>query len=157
MKKILVSFSIIAAIIAFSACKKTNKSTPSTNANVMFVHACAAGATTINLDGKANGSTVAGAANMAFLKGSGYQPIAAGSGVDLSFFVTGLNILTHSAESLTANTYYTAFAGGSITAPSFVFTTDDLSAPSSGNAKIRFVNLSPDNLTTSCYVGTTKN
>jgi len=154
MKNVLLSLSVI-AIVAFAACKKSNPA-PANSAYVMFVHGCAAGATTINLDGRANNATVPGAGNMVFLKNSGYQPVTAASSVALSFFVTGLNALNGATESLTANAHYTAFAGGSITAPAFVFVADDITAPASGMAKVRFVNLSPDNLTTSCYIGTTK-
>lgn len=155
MKKTLLSFSILAVIIAFAACKKSTPA-PSNTASVMFVHGCAAGATTINLDGKANNAAVPGAANISFMKYSGYQNVTAGSNVLLSFFVTGLNQLDSQSVNLTANAHYSAFAGGSITQPSFVFATDDLTAPSSGMAKIRFVNLSPDGLNTSCYIGATK-
>jgi len=153
MKKIVLSFLAIAGVLTFNACKKSNPA-PTNNASVMFVHGCVSGTSNINLDGRANNTTVSGAGNMSFSKPSGYLSVAAGSNVDLSFFVTGLNTLVDQTVSLTANTHYTAFAGGSITAPSFVFTSDDLTAPASGNVKVRFVNLSPDNLTMSCYVGT---
>ena len=154
MKNVLLLLPVL-SIVAFAACKKSSSS-PANTAYVMFVHGCAAGATPINLDGKANYTIVPGAGNMPFLKNSGYQPVTAGTSVGLSFFVTGLDTLTSAIESLTANNHYTAFAGGSITAPVFVFTSDNISAPSSGMAKVRFVNLSSDNLNMSCYVGLTK-
>jgi len=152
MKKYLFLFPVLAVV--FASCTKSNNS-PSTNASVMFVHGCATGTTSVNLNGEANNATVTGASNLAFLTNSGYQVVPSGS-VNLSFFVTGLSVLTSETEGLTANTFYTAFAGGSITSPTLVFTSDDLSAPTSGNAKVRFVNLSPDGVVTSCYVGSTK-
>jgi len=154
MKNKLVPVLIIAIAATFSSCKKKDNTSPAT-ANLMFVNACAAGATTVNLDGKVSGTTIVGASNIGFLKNSGYKSVAAGTS-DISFFVTGLNQLTHASESMVAGSYYSVFAGGSITQPVLVFSADDRTAPATGMAKVRFVNLCPDNLTTSCYIGTVK-
>jgi hypothetical protein len=154
MKQIILSFSVLALIVSATACKKKNN-TPVSSANVMFVHGCAAGATTVNLDAIANGASVSGATNLSFLHNSGYQSVSGGN-VALIFKATGLSNLTNANETLVANSHYTAFAGGSITAPVFVFATDDLTAPTAGYAKVRFVNLCPDGLRTACYIGSNK-
>jgi hypothetical protein len=154
MKKIILLLSIPAMIAAFSGCSKSSSS-PSTNASVMFVHGCASGTTAINLEAYDNGVAVNGATNIAFLANSGYQNIKAGTDV-LSFNVTGLGGLDTGTVTLTAGSSYSAFSGGEITAPVFVLTSDDLSAPAAGYAKVRFINLSPDNMNTNCYVGTTQ-
>lgn len=153
MKKILLPLLILVA--ALPACKKSSSSAPA-GPKIMFVHGCAAGATTVSLDGKINNVTVTGASNIQFLKNSGYQQTTAVTGAKLSFFVTGLNLLDSTTVDLANSKYYSAFASGSITAPGIVFVEDNMTAPASGMAKVRFVNLSPDGLTTSCYVGTTK-
>ncbi len=154
MRKSFLSLSVLAVALCFTACKKKDN-TPANTAKIMFVHGCAAGATPINLDAKVNGVAVAGAANKAFKQTSGYQNITSGAS-SISFFVTGLSELVSGSATTVTNSSYTAFAGGSITAPSFVFATDDLAAPASGMAKVRFVNLCPDGLNTSCYVGPAK-
>jgi Domain of unknown function (DUF4397) len=155
MKKILLSFSVLALVVAFGACKKSS-STPPNTSSVMFVHACTAGSTPITLDARANNNTVSGASGLTFLKNSGYQQVTAGTAVNLAFNVTGLSLLTSGTSNLTTNAHDTAFAGGSILAPSFVLASDDLTLPTSGKAKIRFVNLCADGLNTSCYFSTTK-
>jgi hypothetical protein len=161
MKNTLLSIAVL-SIIAFAGCKKSS-SAPANSANVMFVHGCSSGTVSLILDAKVNNATspsgsvsVPGATSMTFLKNSGYRSVTAGTGVSLSFFVSGLNALVTKTESLTAANHYSAFAGGSITDPVFVFASDDLTTPNSGKAKVRFVNLSPDNLNMSCYVGLIK-
>jgi hypothetical protein len=155
MFKLVLSVCSIALVFSFAACKKSSNNSDNT-ANVMFVHGCAAGATLVNLDARLGNVAVPGATNLQFLKSSGYQHVTPAAAQVLSFFVTGLNELTHQTVELTAKNHYTAFASGSISNPGIVFLTDDLSIPSSGKAKVRFVNLSPDALVTSCYVGTAK-
>ena len=150
-------FSILSlAIIAFAASCSKPKSSPATTASVMFVHGCASGTTNVSLDAEIGGVKVNGATSLSFLSKSGYEQVTAGSGINLSFFVSGLSQLTNQTVSMTVNNHYSAFAGGSITSPGICYTTDDLTAPTSGMAKVRFVNLSPDNLNTNCYLGTVK-
>ena len=155
MKKLLLSFSVIALIAGFAACKKSSPG-PTNNASVMFVNGCAG---TVNTDVSINNTKLPAASNLAFLKNSGYQPVTAGAGVNFAFALTATGTpLISVTESLTANTSYSAFTGGLVTgtSTSFVMTTDDLSAPATGMAKVRFINLSADNLNTSCYMGATK-
>ena len=152
MKKLLLLLSVPVAIAAFSGCSKSSSSAPATNASVMFVHGCASGTGTINLAAYDNGAAVNNASNLAFLANSGYQNIKAGSGISLSFSVTGLGGLDTGIVNLSVGSSYTAFAGGSVTKPTFVLASDDLSLPTAGYAKVRFVNLSPDGVNIQCYV-----
>ncbi len=155
MKKALLSLSVLAVILAFTACKKNNPA-PANTANVMFVNGCAG---TVNVDVSVNNTKLNSASNLAFLKNSGYQSIAQGTAVPIAFALTATGTpLISATESLTTNAHYSVFAGGLVsgTSTSLVFATDDLTAPSSGMAKVRFINLSSDNLNTSCYVGSIK-
>ena len=127
--------------IVFTSCHKS--SAPINNASVMFVNGCAH---TSSISVKANSVAVNGASGISYLGSSGYVYVPAGSGVNLTFFQgTGLPLANH-AENIAAPNHYTAFAGGNISDPKYIFTTDDLTPPSSGNAKLRFINLSPDNI-----------
>jgi hypothetical protein len=156
MKNLILISLIASAVFSLNSCSKPS-SGPSTNAGVMFVHGCASGTGALDVLATSNGATVSGASNIAFLQNSGYQNLAAGANLNLAFKVTGLNsTLSNGTETLIAGNHYSAFAGGIITNPSFVFSTDDLSPPTSGNAKIRFVNLSPDTLNLNCYFATLK-
>lgn len=155
--KIFLSFSAIVCIVAFGACKKSTPA-PANNAMVMFVNGCTA-QTTTNLDGKLGGTAVSGATNIAYNKNSGYKTVTANASAALSFGITGLGstlVSDPGTENLAVNGHYTVYAGGISSTPSFVFSTDDLTAPASGNARIRFVNLCADNLNVSCYVGASK-
>lgn len=153
MKKIFCSALVLVTILAFSACKKKDTTPPNT-AKVMFVNGCAG---TSNLDVTANGTKIGGASNLPFLRNSGYQPVTAGSNIAIAVALTAMGTpLTNGTGTLAVNSSYSVFTGGIITAPSFLFVNDDLAAPTTGKAKVRFVNLSSDFLNTSCYVGTIK-
>ena len=153
MKKALLSLSVLTVIIAFSACKKKDVAPPNT-ANVMFVNGCAG---TNNVDVYINNVKQNNASNIGFLKNSGYQSINSGSGINIAFLLTQQGTpLSNSTQTLNVSAHYSAFTAGLVTGTSLVFTTDDINTPTAGKAKVRFINLSSDNLKTSCYVGTTK-
>ncbi len=154
MRRTLLAILTIALAFTLPSCKKKDPQ-PSNNAYLMFVHGCAGGATPINVDGRVNNATIANAGNKAFLQNSGYQSVSSGS-VNIGFFVSGLSELKSAAENLAAGGHYTAFAGGSVLSPTFVFTTDDMTVPASGNAKIRFVNLSNDTVHMDAFVQSAK-
>jgi len=154
MKKLLLSFSVIVIAAGFAGCKKSSSS--SNNATVMFVNGTA-GTTSVSVS--ANNTTVSAAANLGFGKNSGYQNVTAGSGVSIVYSIIGSGLTTplvSGNEALAANTHYSIFSGGILTIPSIVVTTDDLTAPTGSNAKVRFINLSSDNLNASCYIGNTR-
>ncbi|MGN6569204.1 MAG: DUF4397 domain-containing protein [Flavipsychrobacter sp.] len=150
MRRVIVAF-LSFALLSTAACKKKD-TTPSNSASVMFVNGTA-GAD--NVDATSNGTKVQSASNLAFLKGSGYQSVTAGSQT-IAFQLTSLGTpLKTATANFTAGSHYSVFAGGIITSPTIVVTTDDLTAPPSGNAKIRFINLSNDSLSETANLGTT--
>jgi len=155
MKKILLAGFSIIMLVTVNACKK-NDNTPSNTASVMFVNGCAG---TNNVDVTVNGTKVPAAANLPFLKSSGYQAITAGSGLTIAYSLSATATpLISDNETLTAGLHYSSFTGGLVTGTSTAtaFAIDDLTPPPAGMAKVRFVNLCIDNLTTGCYVGLTK-
>lgn len=155
MKKNFLLFPILAFIICFTSCSKNNPTTPTT-ASVMFVNGCAG---TGNVDVSVNGTKLVAASNLAFLKTSGYQTVTAGTSVDFAFALTATGTpLISGSENITAGLSYSVFTGGLVTgtSTSFIGTTDDLTAPAAGMAKVRFANLSSDNLNLNCYIGTPK-
>ena len=149
MKKILVSFSIVAVVVAFAACKKNNPA-PSNNANVMFVNGCAG---TSNINVTANSAAIA--TNLAFSANSGYQNISAGSD-NISFVLTSTGTpLVTATSTFTVNQHYSYFLGGLVNTSPSLLLTDDLTAPGSGSVKIRLVNLSHDALSITGNAGAT--
>jgi hypothetical protein len=153
MKNAIVSFSAFALALLFSACSKKD-SGPSNTASVMFVNGTAG---TTGIYAKADNTALSGVSNLAFQASSGYQNLTAGTGVAINYYLTSLGTpLCNGTADLTAGIHYSVFAGGLITSPSFLVVTDDVSAPTSGNAKVRFVNLSSDNLNEAFSIGTQK-
>ena len=145
MKKLILSLSVLATVALFSACTKSNNNTLAT-ASVMFVNGTA-GTSGSPESAKANGTSISGASSIAFQGASGYQNVTAGTTVDISLVLASSGVPLGSDSILfTAGNSYSIFSGGEITSPTFVYTNDDLSAPASGDAKIRLVNLSPDSL-----------
>ena len=153
MKKILAIVVTAGSIAAFSSCSKSS-SAPANSAKVLFFNGCASGTSSISVNAKVNGALVNGASNIALDANSNYQYVTAGAADSFSFVISGLTYLTGGTGNVVANASYTAFAGGFINAPTFLLVSDDLSAPTSGYAKVRFVNLSGDNMLESCYIGT---
>ena len=138
----LILFLFCCLCIIIASCSKS--AAPLNSTNVMFVNGCLY---TSSLSIKANSVGVDGASGIGFLASSGYVPVKAGSGVNLTFFMDNTGSpLANRAENISTTNHYTAFAGGDVSAPKYVFTTDDLTPPASGNAKLRFINLSPDNI-----------
>jgi len=156
MKKALLSLSVLTVMFAFAACKKNNPA-PANTASVMYVNGCAGAS---NVDVSVNGTKLASASNLAFSKNSGYQSVTLNpTTTSIAYALTATGTpLVNGTETLTVNGHYTAFAGGLVTgtSTSFVFTSDDLTAPASGMAKVRFVNLSSDNLNLNCFIGSQK-
>ncbi len=150
-KTLIIALSAIMAL-TFTNCKKKDNG-PSNTASVMFVNGCA-GATSLQVT--ANSANVNNATNLSLFGTSGYQNVTATTTENLAFVVPGINsTLAGGSVSLIVGGHYSAFAGGLSTNGKFVFTTDDLTAPTSGMAKIRLVNLSPDNLSIALNLGPT--
>ncbi len=145
----------VAALAALASCGKKDTA-PTNAASIMFVNGCVS-PTTTNLDGRINNTAVSGATNISYPRSSGYKSVTAVTAAAVTMNVTSLGTqLIGGTETLAVNGHYTVFAGGMNVAPSYVFTTDDLTAPTSGKAKVRFVNLCGDNINVSCYLGSAK-
>lgn len=150
IKSKIVPFAAI--LLLLGACSKKNDSTPTT-ARVSFTNACL---NSTGLDATVNSAKVSNGTNIVFLKSSGYQDVTAGT-VKAGFaFNTTAQLVKDTSVTLAVQNNYSVFVGGNITSPFILFTTDDLTAPASGMAKVRFVNLSTDALNEDVYVGSQK-
>jgi hypothetical protein len=141
MKKVIVSLLVASSVFAISSCSKSSSS-PSTTARVNFVNGCA-GTSALGLT--VNGTAIPNASTLTYLKASGYQNFTAGSD-SFNVLVSSIaqSLVSTPIEQTTANTSYSIFAGGLSTKGSVIFTTDDLTTPASGDAKVRVVNACAD-------------
>ncbi|WP_316800690.1 DUF4397 domain-containing protein [Pedobacter frigidisoli] len=150
MKTTLKNFSkttkIICALFAItlflSACKKDwgDYSDSVTVAGIGFVHASpGTGALDFIVDNqKANSK------DFTYTKDLGYFGAYPGTRL---FGVTkkdSTKYLTTSSVALQSGIFYSAFVVDLLPAPKILIVQDDLTAPATGKAKIRFINLSPD-------------
>lgn len=143
MKNAFVLCLSVMIVGGFYGCKKKNPA-PSNAGSVLFVNGCAG---TDAIDAKVDYKAVSGAQNLGFTANSGYKYVTAGQNVNISFYITNKGTQVIKKTVTIANgVYYSAFCGGPITAPTFLLTTDDRSAPAQNTAKVRFVNLSNDSL-----------
>ena len=150
MRSTLVLALSAATLSGMVGCKKNNPA-PSNSANVMFVNGCPG--TLPGIDTKLDNINVSGALNIAFGNNSGYKNVKAGTAVTIAYFITnsGTPVISNAVD-ITKDLNYTAFCGGIITAPKFVFVQDDKTAPANNTAKIRFVNLSSDAMSVTANV-----
>src|SRR5262249_51870794 len=122
------------AIVCLPGCKK--KSNATTYANVMFVNGCSGSA---NISAKANENIVNGGSGIIFPGYSVYGKVVANTSVTVNFYqVAGNKWLCSGTSNFSPNGNYTVYAGGLSTSPDVVITTDDVSAPKAGMAKVRF-------------------
>jgi hypothetical protein len=144
MKNNRVLLLSVTALFVLYGCKKKNETPPNT-ASVMFVNGCAG--TIPGIDAKVDNVNVGGALNVSFTNNSGYKLVKAGSPVTIGYFLTNVGTpVSSQSVTLTSGAHYSAFSAGLITSPSFVLASDDMTAPGTSNAKIRFVNLSNDGM-----------
>ncbi|HYK57525.1 MAG TPA: DUF4397 domain-containing protein [Flavisolibacter sp.] len=150
MKKILLF--VFAAGLFASSCSKKDK-TPPNSAAVTFVNGCAG----TKIDAKVNGANVQNAQAINFQKASPYVYVTAGNNINVAYYITDLGTpLINRSTNFAVNGHYSVFAGGLVTTPFMLFTTDDFSSPATNSSKVRFVNLSPDSLSFDVAVGSTK-
>ena len=136
------------AIVFLPGCKK--KSDPVTYAKVMFVNGCSGSAT---ISAKVNNSSVQDVSTIIFPGNTGYRNVISNTNLKLDFYGTKGSLLSTANTNLSTNANYSFYAGGLAGASSVTITTDELSAPSKGKAKVRFINLSSDNLNEDFIVG----
>lgn len=152
MKNTLTVILCAVSMLLAPGCRKKDN-TPDTSARVMFVNGCAG--TTPGIDSKVGDNYVSGAQNVAFTTSSGYKGVKSGNDINVSFFTTNTGTpVVNKTLNLSAGGYYTIFCGGLITAPTFVYTTDDMTPPGNTSAKVRFVNLSNDLMSATVTAGT---
>ncbi|XZF13258.1 DUF4397 domain-containing protein [Chitinophagaceae bacterium MMS25-I14] len=152
MKKLYVYLLAATAVFSAASCKKKDDSSPTT-ARMMFFNGAL---NTTTVDALIKNAKVAGATNINFLGKAGYVSVTAGSSLTLKYNVTSTSTtLDSTIQTLAVGSSYSTFIGGdAFNGPKLVFASDDLTAPSSTNAKVRFVHLSPSTLSESVYVGT---
>ena len=147
MKTFLNMTGALLLALTLSCCKKSDN-TPSNSASLMVVNATVG---TPAIDATVGGSAIGNGNNLSYGRNTGYQNVAAGSET-IAMAIHGLTTsFASSTESITVGGHYSAFAGGFVTSPFVVFAIDDVT-PVSGEAKVRFVNLSPDGISAKCYV-----
>ncbi|MFN8294745.1 MAG: DUF4397 domain-containing protein [Chitinophagales bacterium] len=140
MKKIRLALLGLAALtFALVSCKEETTTTPDT-AKVNVVHASPdAPGVDLLVDGtKVNTSA------LSFPDNTGYLTVNAGAR-NFKVNVSGTSTtVINVTPTLTKNANYTVFAVDSVSKISPLLLTDDLTAPASGKAHVRFVHLSPN-------------
>ena len=140
MKKIKLSFlALFAATFAFVACKEETTVTPD-KSNVLVVHASpnAPGVDLLVDNVKVN------SAALAFPDNTGYLSVNSGAR-NIKVNVSGsATTVIDATPTLTKDVNYSVFAIDSVSKISPLVTVDDLTAPASGKAHIRFIHLSPN-------------
>jgi hypothetical protein len=133
----ICSFVLIAA--GFSSCSKDSVDASLTGtASLMIVNGAEGSAPQdfYSDNTKVNSSAVV------YTQSSGYVSTAAGNHQG-QFRTSGTTTVNSSSNiTLQSGKYYTVYLGGSGSSSSTVTTTDDMTAPSSGKARVRFVHLS---------------
>ncbi len=128
--------------LAFVGCDDDddNPTGPSTsNATVLVVHASPDAPP---VDVLVNGAEVD--SNLTFPGNTGYLTLPAGTyNVDVNVANTTTTAIDTSVT-VSGNTHYSVFAVDSVSRIEALVLVDDLSAPAAGNAKVRFVHLSPN-------------
>lgn len=157
MKMMKRTFTVLSlALLAFSACKKDKITTPPpapTTAKVMFVNTMVSSP---ELKVEVNDAAINGAQNLTLLANSGYVDVTPGTAVKTEFIIAESNeVILNQNYDYTVNRNYSVFATGSLTERASLMLQDDLTAPASGKAKVRFINLSKQNLSETIAIGST--
>lgn len=144
MKKIKISFLALSAIcFAFVSCKEEETVTPAETSKVLVVHASpnAPGVDLYVDQVKLNSAALTFPAN------TGYLTANAGSRriqVKVNPSTTSSASAIDATLPLTKDVNYSVYAIDSVSKISPLVTVDDLTAPASGKAHIRFIHLSPN-------------
>jgi hypothetical protein len=141
-KKILTSLALASMVLFMNSCKKDDDDGPVQPANYMLVHA-ATGAPSVELyldDVKASSSAVAFGSN------SSYATIAPKQYNVKIAAVNTINPVAETSINMNQSRSYSIYAYDTLLSGKVkIFTLeDDLSAPASGKAKVRFLHLSPN-------------
>lgn len=141
MKKSFLRFTtlgiVAAALVSFSSCEKEEEKT---FANVLVTHASpdAPGVDLLVDNSKVNSSA------LAFPSNTGYLKVESGAR-NIKVNAAGTSTTVINADlTFEENKNYSIFAVDSVSKISAIVLTDDLTAPASGKAHVRFVHLSPN-------------
>lgn len=142
VNKILFVLLTFVTAISFAACsddENTTAPTPASKANVLVVHASPdAPGVDLLVD-----NTVAGT-NLTFPNNTGYLSVNGGTR-NIKVNVTGTSTTVIQANlNLEENKYYSVFAVNQVSAIEPLVFEDNLTAPASGKAHVRFIHLSPN-------------
>ena len=132
----------LVAALALSSCSKDDKSNPvapAPQAHVMVVHASPnAPGVDLLVDGSVAGS------NLTFPNSTAYLGVSGGTH-NVKVNVTGTSTTVINADlPFTAGSDYSVFACDSVSRIGALVLTDDLTAPATGKAHVRFIHLSPN-------------
>jgi hypothetical protein len=142
IKKMLFVLLTLITTISIASCsddENTTSPAPAEKANVLVVHASPdAPGVDLLVD-----NTVAGT-NLTFPNNTGYLSVNAGTR-NVKVNVTGTSTTVIQANlNLAANKNYSVFAVNQVSAIEPLVLEDDLTAPASGKAHVRFIHLSPN-------------
>jgi hypothetical protein len=136
MKKLLALGTILCTTLLFVSCSKDQAEV---NANVMIINASPNGG---SIDATVNGSAVAN--NLAYPNHSDYKAVASGTS-NVTITQTGSTTqVLNGTTSFDAGSYYSFYVVDSANKRKATILKDDLTPPSSGKAKIRVLDLSPN-------------
>lgn len=134
-KNFLAICSLFSAALFFASCDKNEDDT----SHLMIVNASPNGT---SIDAAANGSVFV--TNLAYPNNSGYKDVPSGT-TNIIVTQAGTNTqILNGTLAMSAESYYTLYVIDSAHERKATYTQDDLSAPSSGKAKVRLVHLSPN-------------
>lgn len=139
MKTIVKILGILAVSAVFVACDKDDDNNNMTTSQVMVVHASP---NAPNVDVRINNSLAL--TNVAYPTNSSYTQLNSGStNIKVSPTGTTTNVIDATVN-LEANKNYSVFAVDSVSKIKAAVVMDDLTAPASGKAHIRFFHFSPN-------------
>lgn len=142
--------------LSLGSCKKKDNDPappppPAETARVMLFNGCLSSG---KLSVRLNDTLIPGAGSVEFPGRSGYWEVGPGDAQKVSFLLENSMVsLISQHVDFKLNQSYTVFVGGMITDPVVVAGQDDLSDPGAQQARVRFVNLSPDELNETAFVG----
>jgi hypothetical protein len=140
MKKIIVHvFAAVTVLVAFTACNKDDDNSDAMKSQVMVVHASP---NAPNVDVRINNAVAL--TNVAYPANSGYTQVNSGS-TSIKISPTGTTTYVIDGNvNLEANKNYSVFAIDSVSKIKAAVVMDDLTAPASGKAHVRFFHFSPN-------------
>jgi hypothetical protein len=140
MKHMLTKFAcLMAAVSVFSSCDKDDDNTTPGQAKVMVVHASP---NAPNVDVRINDNIAL--TNVAFLGNSAYTSLNSGATNIKVSPTTTTTYVINANVTLEANKNYSVFAVDSVSKIKAAVMVDDLTAPATGKAHVRFLHLSPN-------------